>query len=103
MSDSPKFVSTTVLAVRKNGKTAMAGDGQVTMNAYVTSKIIPGTVAMHFGAWYMPNEIKTELMPYGMDTRGACNFLIGDVHLPHVVNSILTAGLVEVKKSGGNE
>ena len=73
------------------------------MNAYVTSKIIPGTVAMHFGAWYTPSGDKTTLMPYGMDMRGACNFLIGDVHLPHVVNSILTAGLVEVKKSGGNE
>jgi anaerobic dimethyl sulfoxide reductase subunit A len=51
----------------------------------------------------MPSEEKTEAMPYGMDTRGACNFLIGDVHLPHEVNSILTAGLVEVKKLGGND
>ncbi|MCU0581089.1 MAG: molybdopterin-dependent oxidoreductase [Syntrophales bacterium] len=77
--------------------------GRTHMRAYVTSKIIPGTVAIHFGAWYMPDENKTEDMPYGMDTRGSCNFLIGDVHLPHVVNSILTAGLVEVKKLGGNE
>lgn len=33
MSDSPRFVSTTVLAVRRNGKAAMAGDGQVTLEA----------------------------------------------------------------------
>ncbi|MGE5578704.1 MAG: ATP-dependent protease subunit HslV [Bacillota bacterium] len=33
MSDSPKFVSTTVLAVRRNGKSAMAGDGQVTLES----------------------------------------------------------------------
>jgi len=33
MKESPAFISTTVLAVRKNGKAAMAGDGQVTLEA----------------------------------------------------------------------
>ena len=31
--DIPRFVSTTVLAVRARGKSAMAGDGQVTLEA----------------------------------------------------------------------
>jgi ATP-dependent HslUV protease subunit HslV len=33
MTERQAFVSTTVLAVRRNGKAAMAGDGQVTMEA----------------------------------------------------------------------
>ena len=32
-ADAPRFVSTTVLAVRVRGKSAMAGDGQVTLEA----------------------------------------------------------------------
>ena len=75
--------------------------GQAIMRAYVTSKIMPGTTAIHFGGWFTPNDIKTETSPYGIDTRGNCNLFIPDQHLPHAVNSILTAGLVEVKKFGG--
>ncbi len=32
-NETPKFVSTTVLAVRRDGKSAMAGDGQVTLDS----------------------------------------------------------------------
>lgn len=32
-NEAPKFVSTTVLAVRRDGKSAMAGDGQVTLES----------------------------------------------------------------------
>jgi ATP-dependent HslUV protease subunit HslV len=35
---SPKFVSTTIIAVRRDGKVAVAGDGQVTMNNTVVKK-----------------------------------------------------------------
>lgn len=69
--------------------------------AYITSKMMPGTVSIHHGAWYQPNGVATERMPLGIDVRGACNLLIGDTHLPHAVGSLLTAGLVEVKKFGG--
>jgi len=35
MSEMPTFHGTTILAVRRNGKTAIAGDGQVTVGATV--------------------------------------------------------------------
>lgn len=75
--------------------------GLVKLDAFVTSRTVPGTVAIHHGAWYTPNKIKTDIMPYGIDEGGNCNLLIGDTHLPHVIGALLTAGLVEIKKSGG--
>ena len=42
-------------------------------------------------------------MPYGVDEGGNCNLLIGDTHLPHIVGALLTAGLVQVKKLGGDQ
>lgn len=75
--------------------------GEVEIDAYVTSKIIPGTVSIHHGAWsYFDESRKTDKMEFGIDTAGNCNFLIGDTHLPHVVGALLTAGLVEVRKVG---
>lgn len=76
--------------------------GEMIIPAYVTSRCMPGTVAVHHGAWYTPNEEKTELNPFGVDMRGACNLLIGDTHLPHALGALLTAGLVEVEKLGGD-
>lgn len=75
--------------------------GEMIIPAYVTSRTMPGTVAVHHGAWYQPNNVKTELNPFGIDIRGACNLLIGDTHLPHAVGALLTAGLVEIQKFGG--
>lgn len=75
--------------------------GEIVLPVYITSKIMPGTVAIYHGGWYQPNEVRTEKMPYGIDRRGACNLLIGDTHLPHAVGALLVAGLVEVKKFGG--
>ncbi len=72
--------------------------GEIHLPAYVTSRIMPGTCAVFHGAWYTPNDEKTETMPYGIDTRGTCNFLIGDEHAPHIVGALLTAGLVEIEK-----
>ncbi len=76
--------------------------GQVVMPAYVTNRLIPGTTCIHHGAYYTPGSEKTELMPTGVDMRGACNFLIGDTHLPHVTGTLLTAGLVQIKKYEGD-
>lgn len=75
--------------------------GEAIMNVFVTSKILPGTTAMHFGGWYKPSSVITEKMPYGIDTRGSCNLFTMDKHLPHIVNSVITSGLVEVEKLGG--
>jgi anaerobic dimethyl sulfoxide reductase subunit A len=75
--------------------------GEIVLPVYVTSKMMPGTASIHHGGWYQPNAVKTSLMPYGIDRRGACNLLIGDTHLPHAIGALLTAGLVEIKKFGG--
>ena len=75
--------------------------GEIHLPAYVTSRTMPGTIAVFHGAWYEPTGEKTETMPYGIDTRGCCNFLIGDNHQPHIVGALLIAGLVQVEKIGG--
>lgn len=75
--------------------------GEIQLQAYVTSRMMPGTAAVFHGAWYVPEGEKTSTMPYGIDTRGTCNFLIGDEHAPHIVGALLTAGLVEVAKIEG--
>jgi len=56
------------------------------MPAYVTSKVVPGTVNIFHGGWYIPGKTKTALMPDGIDTRGAANLLIHyDEHLPETI------------------
>ena len=78
--------------------------GEVHIPAFVTSRTIPGTVSIHHGSWYRPDtEKKSIKMPYGVDEGGNCNLLIGDTHLPHIVGALLTAGLVQVKKLGGDQ
>ena len=75
--------------------------GEVEITAYVSSKLLPGTVSIGHGEWSrFDNLRKSKLMPYGIDTAGNCNLLIGDTHLPHVVGALLTAGLVEIRKVG---
>lgn len=71
--------------------------GEIRLPAYVTSRMMPGTAAVFHGAWYVPTGEKTDTMPYGIDERGTCNFLIGDEHAPHIVGALLTAGLIEVE------
>ena len=48
---------------------------EIIMPAYVTSRVVPGTVNIFHGGWYTPNKTKTDLMPEGIDTRGAPNLL----------------------------
>lgn len=75
--------------------------GEMEISAFVTSRMMPGTVSIHHGAWLKPTGKKTELSPIGTDTNGACNLLIGDRHLPHIIGALLTAGLVEIEKVDG--
>lgn len=78
--------------------------GEVHIPAFVTSRTIPGTVSIHHGSWYRPDtSTVTDEMPFGIDKGGNCNLLIGDTHLPHIVGALLTAGLVQVKKLGGEQ
>jgi anaerobic dimethyl sulfoxide reductase subunit A len=48
---------------------------EIIMPAYVTSKVVPGTVNIFHGGWYIPGKTKTTLMPEGIDTRGAPNLM----------------------------
>lgn len=72
--------------------------GEIRLQAYVTSRMMPGTTCVFHGEWFSLNERKTKNMPFGIDTAGTCNFLIGDTHAPHVVGALLIAGLVQIAK-----
>ncbi len=73
--------------------------GEMILPAYVTSRIIPGEVAIHHGGWYIPGKEKTELMPDGIDRRGSPNILTHDVDIPDtVVGCYPCKGLVEIEK-----
>ena len=76
---------------------------EIIMPAYVTSKVVPGTVNIFHGGWYRPGKTKTDLMPEGIDTRGAPNLLTHyDEHLPDtILDHLPCKALVEIKKWEG--
>jgi anaerobic dimethyl sulfoxide reductase subunit A len=76
---------------------------EIIMPAYVTSRVVPGTVDIFHGGWYIPGKIKTDLMPEGIDTRGAPNLLTHyDEHLPDtILDHLPCKGLVEIEKWEG--
>jgi anaerobic dimethyl sulfoxide reductase subunit A len=76
---------------------------EMIMPAYVTSRVVPGTVNIFHGGWYKPNETKTNLMPEGIDTRGAPNLLTHyDEHLPDtILDHLPCKALVEIEKWQG--
>jgi anaerobic selenocysteine-containing dehydrogenase len=73
------------------------------MPAYVTSRVVPGTVDIFHGSWYTPNNTKTGMMPGGIDTRGAANLLTHyDEHLPDtIIDHLSCKALVEIEKWDG--
>jgi len=73
--------------------------GEMVLPAYVTSRVIPGTVVVRFGAWYTPGKTKTDTMPYGIDQRGASNFLTHSDLYPWVVGVLNCSNLVQVHKA----
>ena len=76
--------------------------GEMILPAYVTSRVVPGTVCVLHGSWYKPGEEKSQLMPDGIDMGGAPNFLIHNEDLPlTIVDMFPCKGLVEVKKWDG--
>ena len=76
---------------------------EIIMPAYVTSKVVPGTVNIFHGGWYAPGATKTDLMPEGIDTRGAPNLLTHyDEHLPEtILDHQPCKALVEIEKWEG--
>ena len=76
--------------------------GEMVIPAYVTSRVVPGTVCVFHGAWYKPGEKKSRLMPDGIDMGGAPNFLTHNEDLPKTVIGFLPCkGLVQVEKWEG--
>ena len=53
--------------------------GEEIVPAYVTSRMTPGTVALYHGGYYTPSNVKTALMPDGIDMVGDPNFLMKDI------------------------
>ena len=77
--------------------------GEVIIPAHVTSRITPGTVLIRHGAWPELSKEKTELMPEGIDKRGADNFLTTSQYYPWVVGAIRCTELVQVEKYRGSK
>lgn len=72
--------------------------GEMVLPAYVTSRIVPGTVAIHHGGWYVPGGKKSAIMPDGIDLRGSPNLLTHDVDLPDTVIGMFPCkGLVQIE------
>ena len=73
--------------------------GEIIIPAYVTSRVVPGNVFVHHGAWYRPSQEKNELMPEGVDRGGAPNLLIHNEDLPVTIVDIFPCkGLVQIEK-----
>lgn len=68
--------------------------GEMVLPAYVTSRVVPGVVAVYHGAWYTVDAS-------GIDRRGAPNALIHNEHIPLTMNRNFRAtDLVQVEKGG---
>lgn len=70
--------------------------GEMILPAYVTSKIVPGTVCIYKGANYTPSSETSSLDPEGLDQRGAVNLLTSGRDNPVVPPAV--SGLVQVEK-----
>jgi anaerobic dimethyl sulfoxide reductase subunit A len=64
--------------------------GEIVIQAYVTSRITPGTVSIYEGAWYNPNK-------QGVDRGGSPNTVLY-AEKPNPSGAWPFAGLVEVEK-----
>jgi anaerobic dimethyl sulfoxide reductase subunit A len=73
--------------------------GEMIIPAYVTSRIMPGVTCVIFGRQYAPSNVKTDLMPDGVDRRGSCNFLISNDHHEARRGVLLNNALCEVVKA----
>jgi len=75
------------------------GLGELVLPAFVTSRVVPGTICVFHGGWYMPGKEKSKLMPDGVDRRGAPNFLIHNEDLPlTIVDFFPCKATVQVEK-----
>ena len=93
-----------VRGIKDNDSVRVFNDqAEIIMPAYVTSRVVPGTVNIFHGGWYRPGKTKTALMPEGIDTRGAPNLMTHyDEHLPDtILDHQPCKALVEIEKWEG--
>jgi len=76
--------------------------GQCLLPAYVTSRLTPGVACIIFGRQYEPSNIKTEVMPDGIDLAGSCNFLLDHKHYRARRGILLCSGLVQIESAEFN-
>lgn len=76
--------------------------GQCFLPAYVTSRLAPGVCCMIFGRQYQPSNIKTDVMPDGIDLAGSCNFLINNEHYGARKGCLICNSLVEISSGEFN-
>ncbi|MFC1983117.1 molybdopterin dinucleotide binding domain-containing protein, partial [Chloroflexota bacterium] len=75
--------------------------GEMVIPAYVTARIVPGCVYIFHGSWYTPGGDNSQLMPRGIDRRGAVNLLVHNEDLPRTIaEHFPTKALVQVEKWG---
>jgi anaerobic dimethyl sulfoxide reductase subunit A len=73
--------------------------GEMIIPAYVTSRVVPGTVCVFHGSWYMPDESKNGLMSDSIDRRGAPNLLTHNEDLPDTIIGFYPCkGLVQIEQ-----
>jgi anaerobic dimethyl sulfoxide reductase subunit A len=73
--------------------------GEMIIPAYVTSRLVPGNTCVFHGGWYSPGKNKSNVMPDGIDMRGAPNLLTHNEDLPDtLVGFFPCKGLVQIEK-----
>ena len=76
--------------------------GEMVIRTYVTSRLVPGTVVIHHGGWYLPGKENSARMPDGVDARGAPNLFTHEEDLPRaIVGTFPCKGLVQIEKWEG--
>lgn len=79
----------------------IAENGEAFMPVHATEKIAPGTVCSIYGAWYVPSDEKSDLMPDGVDVRGSANNFTVSRHFPWVCATSHCSSQVRIEKTDG--
>ncbi len=89
--------------IRDNEMVRVFNDiGEMTIPVYVTSRVVPGTVVLFHGGWYMRGKQRSALMPEGIDIGGSPNLLIHNEDVPaRGIGMFPAKGLVQIEKWKG--
>ena len=84
---STEFKGTTICAVRKNGKTAIAGDGQVTMGESVVFKNSAKKVRRIYNGKLFSAQFSVEINRRHKSAYGAFDVTLHTRYLPGEINA----------------